>query len=220
MRLEPGKRRRAVVGRSVEALEERLVLSGAEPAPASHAPAEVQAAAHPEARAVGPTVNRWSWFAGTYWYVPTRNLPAVLFDSGTGTVAPVSDQTVFQITGYRDGYFWGNTAVGLGSSTPSALSLVGSVTPQGDVLLTFTSTGGSAGPVITQGQGVMRRKCGGWTMENQMFTAPGQRLQIGHWAYMVQTRPGLPSWSALPGAGVSVPQFLAGAGDAAPQPAV
>ena len=64
-------------------------------------------------------MRRWSWLANTYWYVPTSNLPAVLFNSSTGTLAPVSDQTVFQITGYRDGYFWGKAVTQLGSSSAS-----------------------------------------------------------------------------------------------------
>ena len=30
---------------------------------------------------------------------------------------------------------------------------------------------------------------------------PSDKLQIGHWAYMLQTRPGMASWKSLPGAG-------------------
>ncbi len=186
--------------------------------------AEVRVANHPahhEARInAAPTVKRWSWLADTYWYVPTSNLPAVLFNSSTGKLAPVSDQTVFHITGYRDGYFWGTTVTQLGSSSASCSSMVGSVTPQGKVLLTFTSTSSSSSPSITEGSGVMQRKFGKWTMENQMFTSPGQTLQIGHWAYMVQTHPGLPSWNALPSSGVSVPEFLGQCAGCGPQPVV
>jgi hypothetical protein len=49
-----------------------------------------------------------------------------------------------------------------------------------------------------------------------MFTPPGGPFQVGHWAYMVQTKPGRASWLSLPVAGVSVPQFLSGSADAAP----
>ena len=86
--------------------------------------------------------------------------------------------------------------------------MVGSVTPEGKVLLTFTQTSTNASPSITNGYGVMQRKFGQWTMENQMFTSPTERLQIGHCAYMLQTRPGMASWYSLPSAGVSVPTFL------------
>jgi hypothetical protein len=86
--------------------------------------------------------------------------------------------------------------------------MLGSVTPEGRILLTFTVTSSSMSPSITECFGEMQRKRGQWTMENQMFTAPNETLQIGHWAYMVQTQPGLPSWKSLPSTGVSVPAFL------------
>ena len=155
-----------------------------------------------------PTVKRWAWLANTYWYVPTSNLPATLFSSTTGSLTAVSDQTVFHITGYRNGYFWGKVVTQLGSSSASSSSMVGSVTPEGRVLLSFTQTSSSSSPSVTEGFGQMQRKRGQWTMENQMFTSPTEQLQIGHWAYMVQTHPGLPSWNSLPSAGVSVPTFL------------
>jgi hypothetical protein len=158
--------------------------------------------------ALFPTVRRWSWLANTSWYVPTANLPAVLYNSATGSQTIVSDQTVFHITGYVDGYFWGDTVTQLGSSAAVSSTLLGSVTPQGKVLLTFTQTSSSSSPSITNGFGTMQRKLGKWTMENQMFTSPAETVQIGHWAYMVQTRPGLPSWTSLPPSGESVPEFL------------
>jgi hypothetical protein len=167
-----------------------------------------RASGHPVGAAVAPTATRWSWLANTYWYVPTSNLSAVLFNSVTGSVQPVSDQTVFHITNYADGYFWGESVTQLGSSSASTSSMLGSVTPEGKVLLTFTTTSTNSSPSITNGYGTMVRKYGQWTMENQMFTSPNETLQIGHWAYMVQTRPGMPSWYSLPSADVSVPVFL------------
>jgi hypothetical protein len=170
----------------------------------------IQPPGHPDAQAVFPTAKRWSWLANTYWFVPPPNLPAVLYNSNTGTVTLVSDQTVYHIATYQNGYFWGNSVTQLGSGSPVQSSMLGSVTPEGKILLTFTQTSSSTSPTITEGFGVMQRKFGQWTMENQMFTAPTERLQIGHWAYMVRTRPGLSSWSSLPSAGVSVPTFLSG----------
>jgi hypothetical protein len=167
-----------------------------------------QAGRHPAGAGILPTSGRWSWLANTYWYVPVPNLPATLYNSATGTVTSVSDQTVFHITTYREGYFWGDVVTQLNSGSPSSSFMVGSVTPEGKVLLTFTSTGSQSSPSITNGYGTMEHKFGAWTMENQMFTSPTERLQIGHWAYMVQTRPGKASWYSLPSAGVSVPEFL------------
>ena len=171
-----------------------------------------RSANHPLPTAAGAALvsmdQRWSWLANTYWYVPTANLPAVLYNSATGSQTIVSDQTVFHITDYVDGYFWGVTVTQLGSSPAVSSTLLGSVTPQGKVLLTFTQTSSNSGPSITNGFGTMPRKLGQWSMENQMFTSPGDTVQIGHWAYMVQTRPGLRSWTSLPPSGESVPQFL------------
>lgn len=233
------RRGRSFIAEGVGLLEGRQLLSHlvrpvSIPALPMHVPADVGTAiapevhvarhrhvhhvGHPAGMHAATTARRWSWLGGTYWYVPASNLSATLFDSGTGALLPVHDQTVFQITGYRAGYFWGKTAAQFDSSTPSASSMVGSITPQGRVLLTFTSTGSTSGPLVTEGYGQMVRHRGRWSMENQMFTSPSQSLQIGHWAYMMPTHPGSPSWNSLPLAGVSVPTFLAEAGGSAPQP--
>jgi hypothetical protein len=157
--------------------------------------------------ALSATVQRWSWLANTYWYVPTPNLPAVLDSSTTGTQTIVSDQTVFHITTYVSGYFWGDTVTQIGSLPVISSTLLGSVTPKGKVLLTFTPTDSSSSSSSTNGFGTMQRKLGRWTMVNQ-FTSPPSTVQISHWANMLQTRPGLPSWINLPGSGESVPEFL------------
>jgi hypothetical protein len=233
----PGaRRRRRSISARLDFLEERAMLSaGASPAPGhpsaaiatarTTGPAQVQAALHQESSAA-PTVARWRWLANTYWYVPPSNVPAVLLDTSNPTaplLVPVPDQTVFHITGYRDGYFWGVSVVQLGPSAPVCSSMVGSVTPEGRVLLNFTPMESSSGATVTEGIGHMTQKFGQWTMENQMFTSPGSQpsavqLQVGHWAYMVQTRPGLPSWNSLPSLGVSVPQFLSNCPSQGPQP--
>ncbi len=183
---------------------------------------EIHVAPHPQNRhnqpSVAPTSNRWSWMAGTYWYVPTANLQATLYNSSTGTLSMLRDQTVFQVTGYSGGYFWGKVVAQFGSSAPSGSSMVGSVTPEGKVLLLFTQSSADTTPSVTQGYGTMVRKFGQWTMENQMFTPPGSTIQIGHWAYMVQTRPRMVSWNHLPSVGVSVPTFLSESTVPAPQP--
>jgi hypothetical protein len=160
-----------------------------------------------------PTAARWAWLANTYWYVPTPNLPALIYDSKSGALVPVLDQTVYHITGYRNGYFWGETVTQLGRSKPTSTALVGSVTPEGRVLLTFTSSSNA-----TTGYGTMTRRNGVWTMANQMFTRTTTGSLVGHWAYMMQTRPGTRSWSSLPLARVSVPKFLSSYSGPTPKP--
>jgi len=173
--------------------------------PADAVEADSQGAASP---ATG-TVARWRWLNDTFWYVPTSNLPAFLFIAKPEILLPISDQTVFHITDFRDGYFWGRTVVQLGpnESQRTCLSLVGSITPEGRVLLTFTPTDLSGQPTVTQGIGQMRFRLGQWRMEPQMSTGPVQS-QVIHWAYMTQSRPDEPSWESLPGVGVSIPDFL------------
>jgi hypothetical protein len=154
---------------------------------------------------------------GSTWYVPRPNTPAILFQPSSETKVPLLDQTVFRITGNRAGHFWGVTVTQLGSSTPSCSSLIGSVTPQGRVLLNLLPMDGSSEPTVIQGIGQMVRKHGRWTMLNQMFTPAGSSDQVGQWAYMVQTRPGRPGWNSLPDAGVSVAEFLSNCEGMAPR---
>jgi hypothetical protein len=80
-------------------------------------------------------------------------------------VQAVSDQTVFHITGYGDGSFWGDAVTQLGSSSPSNSTMLGSATPEGKVLLTFTTTSANSSPSIADGYGTMVRKYGQWTMQ-------------------------------------------------------
>lgn len=155
-------------------------------------------------------VGRWAWLADTYWYVPTEYLPAVQLDAATSEVGRVRDQTVYRIEAYQLGYFWGWTAVqldagGTGPVKPLCFRLVGSVTPEGDLNLSFTPVAVPTEPTI--GVGTMHPQRGAWAMELQMSS--GLRNQITHWARMQRCRPGWPCWSALPGVGVPLPIFLA-----------
>lgn len=159
-----------------------------------------------------PTAARWRWLKGTTWYVPASNLLAYLFLATENRLVPVSDQTVYRIPDYRDGYSTGDTVVALGNAPPQCLTLVGSVTPEGQVLLTFTPRNASADATVTQGAGQMRRRRGEWAMENQMSSGANAQAQVVHWAYMLRTKPGDRSWGSLPGAGMSVPEFLAQCG--------
>jgi len=112
----------------------------------------------PVSAAFSATVADWQWLKDSYWYVPKTNLPALRFNALNGTVSPVFDQTVFHISDYVDGYFWGKTVVKLGQGSARCMSLVGSVTPEGNVLLTFTPTDVSADSAVTQGIGRMLQK--------------------------------------------------------------
>lgn len=159
--------------------------------------------------------DRWQWLNNTYWYVPDDYLPAIASNPAVQNPLSVSDQTVYYIEQYQAGYFWGITAVtyqapqGSASQPATCLQIVGSVTPQGKLHLTFTPLASqdlSSEPTI--GIGVMARKPRGWTMENQMSTVAVGNLLLTHWAYMYQCKPQQPCFSSLPGVGVSLPEFL------------
>lgn len=151
--------------------------------------------------------TNWNWLAGTYWYVPRHNLPAYIYDAQSQASVIASDQTVFHIAASEGGYFRGVAVVQIGTARASFVML-GVVTPDGSVILDFLPT--STPGVATTGSGrftYVRRQI---AMLNQMSSSPNERLRVLHWAYMLQTQPGDPSWDSLPGVDVSVPQFLSG----------
>jgi hypothetical protein len=152
-----------------------------------------------------PLPTTWDWLAGTFWYVGEKDLPAYLYDTRAQSGGMVPDQTVFQITESKGGYFRGSAVVEIAMSRTS-FTMLGVVTPDGSVILNFLPADPLA--VATTGSGRFTYAGRDLTMLNQMSSSPNDRLKVLHWAYMRLTRPGDPSWDRLPGANVSVPQFL------------
>lgn len=159
----------------------------------------------------------WSWLQDTYWYVPPGNLPALQLDPDSDILSWVIDQTVWHITGYRDGYFWGSSTTLMrqqGSEVPAhgpgshpvCFAMFGSITPEGRIHLTFIldSKASSGPPTIGIGRAVPQEN--DWRLEMQMSS--GTRNETAHWAYMTRVRPGDPAWDSLPGVGLSVPEML------------
>jgi len=161
-------------------------------------------------------LDQWNFLADTYWYVPTQSLLAMQMEpTGTAPVA-VLDQTVWQITGSKDGYFWGNCAAMLFSSgeasnaTPNSFRLLGSVLSNGSVLISFMPMVKVGGTLSTTGFGSLGQKDKAWYFEMQMST--GNSTMTAHRAFMLPTQSGEPSWERLPGTPYSVPELLALAG--------
>jgi hypothetical protein len=165
----------------------------------------------------GPTANAearspqadWSWLKGTYWYVTQEDLPAVATDLATQQQEPVLDQTVWQIVGYAHGYFWGETFVQLTGRPRLCLNMVGSVTPEGDVLITFTLALPQLPPELslkTTSVGRIRLVRHAWRVEMQMTTGVG--TLVTHWAYMKQCKDGEECNQQLPGTQSSLPEFV------------
>ncbi|HEX3726843.1 MAG TPA: hypothetical protein VHV08_11400, partial [Pirellulales bacterium] len=71
--------------------------------------------------------NEWNWVLGTHWAITDTNLFGGQTKSG-----------VFEIDGYRNGYFWGSGT----SSAP--FNVFGSITPEGNLLLLISLDGAPA----------------------------------------------------------------------------
>jgi hypothetical protein len=75
--------------------------------------------------------NEWRWLAGTQWAITDT----ALFGNTTAGV--------FTITTYRNGYFWGSGTAG------QPFNMLGSVTPEGNLLLAVSQTAGQ--PAVRTG---------------------------------------------------------------------
>ena len=153
------------------------------------------------------TSDRWSWLADTYWYVPAATLPAMRLTNLREVRAElIQDQTLWHIERYDAGYVVGSCVVYLDGRRSSDMVIVGSVTPPGDVLFAFSDRqpvdidprSGASVAAMTTGGGRMVRRDGGWAFLMQM-TGGSSALSISHWSWMLQSTPGDPSWSDIPG---------------------
>lgn len=161
----------------------------------------------------------WSWLQDTFWYVLREDLPALQLDPENNTLTWVIDQTVWHITGYGNGYFWGASATIIQkseaelsqqgqASRPVCFRMLGTITPEGRVHLTFIPSRTSSSRAATIGIGRAVEHRSGLSLEMQMSS--GSDTRTAHWAYMVRVQPGDSSWESLPGVGISVPQMLEG----------
>lgn len=153
----------------------------------------------------------WDWLADTWWYVPTVYLPALEYQpSAEQPYVWLSDQTLWHLEMYRAGYVTGRVWAKLSSNdaepTYSCTTLVGSVTPDGNVYFSFVSDSTLGAAMATTGIGRMRQNDSGWAFEMQMGT--GVTSLITHWAFMEQCRPNDEAWNQLPGTNQSVPEFV------------
>ena len=101
----------------------------------------------------------------------------------------VADQTVFFIEDYANGYFWGRGVVQVTNAPSVCMKLTGSVTPEGNLHISFTTIVPGAPPELTPkatGIGTMRLQYGQWTMQLQMTS--GFKKLLTHWANMALCR--------------------------------
>ncbi|MFZ4774680.1 MAG: PEP-CTERM sorting domain-containing protein [Terrimicrobiaceae bacterium] len=134
--------------------------------------------------------DSYDWLAGTQWYVPTANLLAYLTPgTNLSNPLPISDQTLWDITGSAAGQFTGQSTATLtigSSDTISTSSMAGIITPEGQVRIVFTPNGDSAGGPVTVGIGQVRDVGLGAQIEMQMLTGSESTTFATHWAYMTE----------------------------------
>ena len=153
--------------------------------------------------------DSWSWFKDTYWIVPPKGIYSVIHLAEQGKFGIVRGQTVFHITDYFNGYWTGSVVVKVtGAQFPTCQTVLGQVTPEGNVYMTMYDI--DTGLVRNNPVGQMVEVDGEWTMVNMMTSTLGDAEEntMSHWAYMVQSAKGDPSYKSLPFARESIPSFM------------
>lgn len=143
-------------------------------------------------------------FINSIWIVPNITLLAYVTVNNISVKA--SDQTVWTIDKYEGGYIFGTAYVTIDGKPNSKTTLVGSITPLGDVLLAFHDN-----DIITSGYGKFKKINGKWRFVMQANTLNSLSVVIvgvSHWSYMIQITKCDPEYFRLPGVNISVPQFI------------
>ncbi len=147
----------------------------------------------------------WSWFVDTYWIVPEDGIYNVVHRPKDNSFTMAKGQTVFHLTDYSTGYFTGAVVVKFGEPlVPLCQFVLGQITPEGAVHMTMYNA--DDGAVVNFPVGSMEKRDGEWAMVNQMTGGTGATLS--HWAFMVQSEAGDPSWDDLPFAHEAIPDFM------------
>ncbi len=141
------------------------------------------------------------------WIVPPNTLLSFRYDSQK--VTPVSDQTVWVITHFEEGYFFGQSYAAIDTVPLSHTQFVGSITPAGQVYITFypTTSALTSLDVIT-GIGKFVKIGKNYQFVMQMNTSQEDTSGLSHWSYMISVKPKDYLYQHLPSLNISVPQFL------------
>lgn len=141
------------------------------------------------------------------WVVPPSTLLAYLYVNGERV--PVSDQTVWVINKFEQGYFFGDAYISINQVPSSQRSIVGSITPYGDVYITFYPLGGTGSTEdIVNGIGKFIKQDGQYVFVMQMNSASNASSGLSHWSYMLSVKKGDVFYRHLPGENMSVPEFI------------
>lgn len=143
------------------------------------------------------------------WIVPCETLQA--YQVVNSTITPVADQTVWKISAYMNGYIFGTSYAAINGVPKSKTSIIGSITPYGDVLLSFYTDNNR-----TNGQGKFMKIKGengeeSWQFVMQMNTLNTineETIGLSHWSYMISVTSHDKLYYNLPSVGMSVPEFI------------
>lgn len=131
------------------------------------------------------------------WIVPPETLTAYMYSENKPI--SVEDQTVWIINCCKNNYFFGNSYVDVNNQLTS-YQLIGSVTPLGDVYITFYNN-----TLQTIGLGKFLKS----KFIMQMSTPISNTTSgVTHWSYMIPVKKGDLYYENLPYANCSVPQFI------------
>lgn len=137
------------------------------------------------------------------YIVPPNTLLAYQYINGVHI--QVAYQTVWIINKYEKGYYFGKVYTALNGIPGSELNVVGSVTPLGDVYMTFFSLSGDS--IITGIGKFIITECSGFFLM-QMNNAQDNFSGLAHWSYMTSVAPGDSFYEKLPSVGKSIPEFI------------
>lgn len=143
----------------------------------------------------------------TVWIVPPSTLLA--YEYLNGQHVSVLDQTVWVISNYDQGYFFGDSYTNLNGSPSSQRKLVGSITPRGDVYISFYPLSDNVQDTdIVNGIGKFVKHQGKYIFVMQMNSAQNTLTGLSHWSYMISVKPEDYFYRHLPGVNISVPAFI------------
>jgi hypothetical protein len=153
-------------------------------------------------------INKYEkYLINSTWVVPPETLLAYNYVNGTHST--VSDQTVWVINEYDKGHFFGDAYTSIDRVPISHMSIVGSVTPLGNVHITFYPVGATPQTTnVINGVGRLEQINGVYTFVMQMNGSQNVLCGLSHWSYMVSVKRGDPFYKHLPGVDMSLPEFI------------
>lgn len=139
------------------------------------------------------------------WIVPQDTLLA--YQTINNISKPVSDQTIWIIDSYKDGYVFGTSYTTIDKNPASKAKIIGSITPNGNVQFAFYSDNN-----ITNGSGKFKKNNHKWHFLMQMNDIKSVKdgvIGLSHWSYMIPINSHDHEYYHLPGINISVPEFIA-----------